>query len=713
MDLVLALKLFALIIISLILTPLLSPVRAEADLNLCLPDGLTVRRGSPNCWASYSMGLHRKICIRREIWMEYLKRNHSICGIWKGRWRIYSPPQNEPGGKKIFLRTFYATSLQPKSSKIPISNRIESIREKISILIARHDPQGILRRLIVDERTPGNPHGFLRILGFVHLISATGIHLYALQKLSYSTLLWITKFMRLPVGAGLWIAGILSNFLWISAWTLEGLRPGMLRPWLIVSFRSFAQFFGIRWFLWAPLALAMGLDLGVALVRWIIGWPEGEVGNPWAPGRVHYALAVGGGLMAIELMRGTERNSPFSFKQHFALSVGSWLPTAVYDLICLKLISFATPILSLLTIPFFTLVTYPGILIGATLDSLGFREAASTLIFWVCHSSQLLIHGLVRICTSLQLLWVVGSSSQIPAILMASVALIKPSKLKFITAVTGIVLLRFLVLNWPENPKKIHKALWIHQLDVGQGDSALVKTKNNLGLIDVGSEWVLSEEHWIKLLAARESTEIKWIALTHFDGDHSGGLKRLAPLLKIGCVTSSQAEWNTTKGKILASTLKKIGIPSLDWNQNCFPFPVMPPTHPKRKGNNSRMSALAVPLNSGWIYLNAGDSDRKDELRFHSWLKKQNLLKDHSLIKISHHGSRRSSSELFLKSLHPKAAWISAGANNSYGHPNFEVLKRLVQAGIPIYRTDQKGYLKHDTTGQKSSGFFDTMPLFR
>lgn len=55
-----------------------------------------------------------------------------------------------------------------------------------------------------------------------------------------------------------------------------------------------------------------------------------------------------------------------------------------------------------------------------------------------------------------------------------------------------------------------------------------------------------------------------------------------------------------------------------------------------------------------------------------------NILKS-TLIKISHHGSKTSSRELFLKNVQPKIALIGVGEYNNFGHPNYEVIKRLEQ----------------------------------
>ncbi|HHY59160.1 MAG TPA: MBL fold metallo-hydrolase, partial [Clostridia bacterium] len=61
------------------------------------------------------------------------------------------------------------------------------------------------------------------------------------------------------------------------------------------------------------------------------------------------------------------------------------------------------------------------------------------------------------------------------------------------------------------------------------------------------------------------------------------------------------------------------------------------------------------------------------------------------VLKAGHHGSSTSSSEAFLRAVQPQIAVISAGKDNSYGHPHREVLERLTSLGVEILRTDLAG----------------------
>jgi len=60
---------------------------------------------------------------------------------------------------------------------------------------------------------------------------------------------------------------------------------------------------------------------------------------------------------------------------------------------------------------------------------------------------------------------------------------------------------------------------------------------------------------------------------------------------------------------------------------------------------------------------------------------------------VGHHGSRTSTSQEFLDAVAPSTAVISLGKDNPYGHPHDEILHRLEEAAIIVYRTDHHGHI--------------------
>ncbi len=71
------------------------------------------------------------------------------------------------------------------------------------------------------------------------------------------------------------------------------------------------------------------------------------------------------------------------------------------------------------------------------------------------------------------------------------------------------------------------------------------------------------------------------------------------------------------------------------------------------------------------------------------------------VLKVAHHGSHTSSTEEFLNASAPLYAIISVGLENSYGHPHRDVLERMAQHGVTVYRTDVDGAVSIRTDGRR------------
>jgi competence protein ComEC len=92
----------------------------------------------------------------------------------------------------------------------------------------------------------------------------------------------------------------------------------------------------------------------------------------------------------------------------------------------------------------------------------------------------------------------------------------------------------------------------------------------------------------------------------------------------------------------------------------------------------------------------SGDIERPSERKILA----ENETVDANFLKVAHHGSKTSTIEPFLSKSHPSFAAISAGRDNSFGHPSPEVVERLEAAGVRVYRTDRDGAITATTDGQ-------------
>lgn len=688
----------------------------------CFGQTLSIRNGTEFCWARFQRSDGTRVCVTRAAWKEWLKQASArsaqcmrLSGPRPSSW-LRNDEADEPKRVIWTYRVDVDASHEP-GGVLPLAwviHRIERWRERISAQLASRDRMGVLRRLFLDERhRPGasgqppwksearhSPDGFLRMLGFVHLYSASGIHLYAAAYAVERILFWAGAPVRFH-----WLCRWLAGLVWLVLWMLNGLRAGMLRPVIVVCLRSSALALGVRWTLFSPLILALAVDLAVASVY---AW-RGDAGA-WAPGRWHYALAVGGGLVAWSYSR-----------SHWMLAWGSWLPTAFLDLFHMRLVALATPVLSFLTIPVFSAVVYPIGLLALVLPEPAASVVWSSLA-WISEQSVGVSSWLSLRCASLwgvypsqsagnALVLVVLISGLVAAFCVQALRAprFRRYQKRAFACLAALVLAKGSVAAIARvesaSARVSPVAATAQQLDVGQGDAALIagvdarSAQRRFGMIDVGSAWVFAPEGWVQLLVRKGVRSLDWVALSHLDEDHAGALRILSIILPINCVATAREEWRSRRGEGLAGFLsqKKIRTSVLP---GCFPYrsfsfkPSAKPVAVVRDSNgNEAMSAFVVPLPGRVFYVNAGDASARAERKWAPVIASAVIGARRLILKVSHHGSRHSTHSNWLQALKPDEAWVSSGLGNRYGHPSADALSRLYDAGIRVRRTDREGGL--------------------
>jgi competence protein ComEC len=671
----------------------------ESILNHFVIPSLAHRTGKEHCWVSFLLDDRKKICISHSAWIHWLNQQNSdiLCESPSLPWKAFSTLENSPfpSENKIiswvqFLRIIPENCDAAKKTHL-IWRSIENLRERTSELLAPQDSFGIFRSLILSEKIDFDKIEMLRTLGFVHLYTASGIHLYAIMTVLDYLIRNICLYFKISIQIGIILSYIVSFLLCFYIWILAGARIGMLRPWVILCLQKSALFMGFRWKKGAPLWIALFVDFSWAILLSVKNH-QSFSHLFFDSGRWMYALAIGGGLYFKDIFPSL----------HVGLAIGSWVFTALWEIWHTGRIALATPLLSLITLPLIIHGIYPGVLISILLNELGYHSLAFTLSQTIETIFSGLIKNILYFAMAPWNLWMISPRILIVSIFFSAIVMLifSQSQKKWMAGFTAsfcILGLKCGLEFLKERPKSPFRAQKVEQLDVGQGDAALV-SGINAGFIDTGSSKALSDLQWIHLFSQRGIQKMAWVALTHLDEDHSGGLLRLARLIPIGCVVASSEEFLSQRGIVYRRALASLGLHPQDWNSDCIPYPTLaPPAHTLHHGRNENMGAIWIPLNSNGFYLSAGDANAQDEIRIGKWV--ENLGQDKSfprILKISHHGSRFSTSPLFLKMIHPTSAWISAGIGNSYGHPSEEVLNQLAQLKIPTHRTDQSGILSSD-----------------
>ena len=275
----------------------------------------------------------------------------------------------------------------------------------------------------------------------------------------------------------------------------------------------------------------------------------------------------------------------------------------------------------------------------------------------------------------------------------------KKQKLKIIFTYFFILILLFGNIQLP-----FKRDFEIHFLDVGQGDSCLIRTTiNEVILIDGGKgiddEYDYGEKVIGPYLLDHGIKKIDYVIVSHFDSDHCGGLFYILENFKVeNIIIGKQAEeYSNLMNFLEIQKQKKINLIVLEAGNLVnidkdsyieVLFPDINNEVSKNKINNNSLVLKLYYKNLSMLF--TGDIEEEAEsVLVNLYGEKLNS----NILKVAHHGSKTSSTEGFINCVKPKIALIGVGKNNNFGHPNEEVIKRLNFHGTRVYRTDLMGEL--------------------
>ena len=259
----------------------------------------------------------------------------------------------------------------------------------------------------------------------------------------------------------------------------------------------------------------------------------------------------------------------------------------------------------------------------------------------------------------------------------------------------------------------LNKDLEIYFINVGQGDSTLIKTPQNKHiLIDGGGSefgnFDVGENILLPYLLDRRITTLDYIIISHYDSDHIAGLFSVMKNLNVkNIIVSKQGKVSENLktfeqivkerniNVIVAKKGDKITIDKYSYIDILFPEEKL--INDNILNNNS---IVANFYSLGLKMLFTGDVEEIAEERLIQLYGKTDKLYAH-ILKVAHHGSKTSSIQSFLDLVNPQIALIGVGKDNKFGHPNEGVLERLSKSTNKIYRTDISGEIQIKWNGKK------------
>lgn len=231
-------------------------------------------------------------------------------------------------------------------------------------------------------------------------------------------------------------------------------------------------------------------------------------------------------------------------------------------------------------------------------------------------------------------------------------------------------------------------------LDVGQGDSLLLRDPKHIVLVDGGGRMDderFGETTLLPLLVDRGVRRIDVVVLTHVHPDHCGGLPAVVSRIRVGEVWVSPRRFRGDCAQRLLEACSRALVPIhlvRDGDRRhlgAIDLQALRVDEPfKRAPENNTSVALQVRVGLTRLLL-TGDIEREAEAQLAP------RFAGAAVLKVAHHGSRSSTTPPLLDAVRPRIALISCGRHNIFGHPHPSVIEALAARGIRTWRTDRSG----------------------
>ncbi|EKD63821.1 MAG: hypothetical protein ACD_51C00189G0002 [uncultured bacterium] len=240
-----------------------------------------------------------------------------------------------------------------------------------------------------------------------------------------------------------------------------------------------------------------------------------------------------------------------------------------------------------------------------------------------------------------------------------------------------------------------HGRMHVYFLDVGQGDSILIKTPSDkIILIDGGpGTEVLTELNSVLPFFTKK---IDLLVLTHPHADHVEGLAPVTERYAIDKALITGVEYENEYYEEFLSNLSDDEttvyfaneMTDFSFDDGVFVDVLYPfESIDGRSFDDLNDSSIVMRISyNDWSVLLAGDIGKSVERELVS----NGAILDSDVFKASHHGSKNSNSSYFLEAVSPNIVVVQVGEND-FGHPTEEAIRNFENAGAEVFRTDQDG----------------------
>ena len=564
----------------------------------------------------------------------------------------------------------------------------KALRDKLAQLWDDPSVLGFLTAELTGDKSllPESDYVAMQETGLAHIFAVSGLHCAFLVTLLS---------LLIPPTHRRTLCAVASAVL-VFYMLLTGLSPSVARACVMQLFLLSAPLFRRGSDPLTSLAAALTVILLV---------------NPYAVGSVSLQLSFAATLGMVLLSgrlyksftgwyRGRNRavRAALSFlAANLAATLGALVFTAPLTAYYFNILSLVAPLAGLLAVPaagYAFMSAFVSALLGLVWTPLGHLAGYVPLllvkyILWVAHLLLAVPYHAVYFTNVYLRVWLLYVYT---AFLGCAVTPDGKRKYALASALTVLTLAACLWLNsrWQQ-----YGAFRAAVLDVGQGESVALCSGSEAALVDCGSSnsYVDAGSVAADALQSAGIRRLSAVIVTHYHADHTNGLTEVLTRLPVDTLYLPDIEDEYGVRDRLVSLAAHQGADVVFVTEPTrialgeAILTVYPPLLTTGDLNEQGLTALATA--GDFDLLITGDMAGQTE----QLLAQTYPLPDVEVLVVSHHGSRYSSDESFLRAITPDNAVISVG-DNRYGHPAEETLRRLQAVGATVWRTDQQGSIR-------------------
>ena len=564
----------------------------------------------------------------------------------------------------------------------------KALRDKLAQLWDDPSVLGFLTAELTGDKSllPESDYVAMQETGLAHIFAVSGLHCAFLVTLLS---------LLIPPTHRRTLCAVASAVL-VFYMLLTGLSPSVARACVMQLFLLSAPLFRRGSDPLTSLAAALTVILLV---------------NPYAVGSVSLQLSFAATLGMVLLSgrlyksftgwyRGRNRavRAALSFlAANLAATLGALVFTAPLTAYYFNILSLVAPLAGLLAVPaagYAFMSAFVSALLGLVWTPLGHLAGYVPLllvkyILWVAHLLLAVPYHAVYFTNVYLRVWLLYVYA---AFLGCAVTPDGKRKYALASALTVLTLAACLWLNsrWQQ-----YGAFRAAVLDVGQGESVALCSGSEAALVDCGSSnsYVDAGSVAADALQSAGIRRLSAVIVTHYHADHTNGLTEVLTRLPVDTLYLPDIEDEYGVRDRLVSLAAHQGANVVFVTEPTrialgeAVLTVYPPLLTTGDLNEQGLTALATA--GDFDLLITGDMAGQTE----QLLAQTYPLPDVEVLVVSHHGSRYSSDESFLRAITPDNAVISVG-DNRYGHPAEETLRRLQAVGATVWRTDQQGSIR-------------------